>query len=78
MSRSRGSKRKHKPRVGRVNRIEVDKDGNVLIEEHDDGYYEENNYYPDGKLKRSYIHYANGVVEVENYAPSRKDDSEKQ
>ena len=68
---SKSKHRRRKARIGRVNRIEADENGNILVEEHDDGYYEENQYYPDGKLKRSYIRYSNGIVEVEHYAPSK-------
>ena len=45
----------------------MDKNGNTIYEEHDDGYWETNTYTPDGKLIQSACHYANGIVEVENY-----------
>lgn len=45
----------------------LDTNGNVVYEEHDDGYWEENIY--DGtKLVKSTSHYANGLIEVERYA----------
>lgn len=41
--------------------------GDIVYEERDDGYWEENIYTDDGKLIQSTSHYANGIVEVENY-----------
>lgn len=45
-----------------------DKSGNLLYEEHDDGYKEMNTYNNNGKLIRQEIHYSNGLVEVEHYS----------
>ena len=47
-----------------------DKNGNIIYEEHDDGYYERNTY-ENGKLARCEIHYSNGITEVEQYNVSR-------
>ena len=46
--------------------LKKDKDGNVIYEEDDDGYYERNTY-ENGQLVRCEIHYSNGITEVEHY-----------
>ena len=50
----------------KIIRQEKDSDGNVIYEQHDDGYYEYNTY-ENGRCIRSECHYSNGLVEVEQY-----------
>ena len=45
----------------------LDSKGNVVYEEHEDGYYEYNTYDESGNLIRSEQHYVNGLVEVEQW-----------
>ena len=45
----------------------LDSKGNVVYEEHDDGYREYNTYDDSGHLIRSEQHYRNGLVEVEQW-----------
>ena len=47
-----------------------DSNGNVVYEEHDDGYVEENTYQDD-KLIRSEQHYSNGIIEVEHFSDKK-------
>lgn len=47
-------------------KLEKDIDGNVIYEEHDDGFYERNTY-KNGKLIRCETHYSNGMKEIEHY-----------
>lgn len=44
-----------------------DSNGNIVYEEHDDGYVEEN-IYRNNKLIRSEQHYANGIIEIEHFS----------
>lgn len=46
--------------------------GDILYEEHSDGYYEINTYDLCGCLIRSEQHYANGIVEVEQWKGAGK------
>ena len=46
----------------------LNKYGDVVYEEHDDGYLEENEYNCNGKLIKSTCHYSNGLIEVEQFA----------
>lgn len=46
----------------------IDENGNLIYEEHDDGYKEYNEYYTDtNKLKKSVSCYSNGLIETEHY-----------
>lgn len=44
-----------------------DSNGNIVYEEHDDGYTEQNTYR-NNKLIRSEQHYANGIIEIEHFS----------
>lgn len=43
------------------------KDGNVVLEQHSDGFREESKYYK-GKLIRQVTKYSNGIIEIDHYA----------
>ena len=45
----------------------LDSRGNVVFEEHDDGFIEYNEYSINNTLVRSECHYPNGLVETEQY-----------
>ena len=52
--------------------LEKDKDGNIIFEQHVDGFQEESQYYK-GKLVRQLTKYGNGIIEVDHYAYSKED-----
>lgn len=47
--------------------LEKDEDGNIILEQHSDGFREESKYYK-GKLIRQVTKYSNGIVETDHYA----------
>ena len=49
-----------------INKVIKDSNGNVIYEEHDDGYTEHNTYI-NNKLARSEIRYSNGRIEIDHY-----------
>ena len=53
-----------------VTALEKDKDGNVIYQAHDDGFYEIITY-EQGQLVRQETHYSNGIVDVDHYNISR-------
>lgn len=50
--------------------LERDKDGNIIYEEHDDGFYERSTY-ENGQLVRQETHYSNGITDIDHYNVSR-------
>ena len=52
--------------------LEKDEDGNIILEQHSDGFREESYYYK-GKLIKQVTRYSNGVVEIDKYALPTED-----
>ena len=48
--------------------IERDANGNVILEERDDGFKEESTYDDNGRLIKIVTTYPNGIVETEQFA----------
>ena len=48
--------------------IERDINGNVILEERDDGFKEESTYDDNGRLIKIVTTYPNGIVETEQFA----------
>ena len=46
--------------------LEKDKDGNIILEQHKDGFREES-YYHKGKLVKQVTRYSNGIIETDHY-----------
>ena len=46
--------------------IEKDEDGNIILQQHTDGFREESEYYK-GKLIRQITRYSNGTIEIDHY-----------
>lgn len=47
--------------------LEKDENGNIILEQHSDGFREESQYYK-GKLIRQVTKYSNGIIETDHYA----------
>lgn len=47
--------------------LEKDEDGNIVLEQHSDGFREESQYYK-GKLVKQVTRYSNGLIETDHYA----------
>ena len=45
--------------------IEKDEDGNIILEQHSDGFREESEYYK-GKLVKQITRYSNGRIETDH------------
>ena len=43
-----------------------DEDGNIILEQHKDGFREESQYYK-GKLVKQTTRYSNGIIETDHY-----------
>ena len=52
--------------------LEKDKDGNIILEQHSDGFREESQYYK-GKLVRQITKYSNGITEIDHYTYPKED-----
>lgn len=52
--------------------LEKDEDGNIILEQHADGFREENQYYK-GKLVKQTTRYTNGIIETDYYAYPKED-----
>lgn len=46
--------------------LEKDQDGNIILEQHSDGFREESTYH-NGKLIKQVTRYPNGITETDNY-----------
>ena len=46
--------------------LEKDEHGNVILEQHSDGFREESKYH-EGKLIRQLTKYSNGIIELDHY-----------
>ena len=47
--------------------LKRDENGNIVLEQHSDGFREESYYYK-GKLVKQVTRYSNGIVEVDHYS----------
>ena len=52
--------------------LEKDENGNIVLEQHADGFREESEYC-NGKLVRQVTRYSNGIIETEHYAYNKED-----
>lgn len=52
--------------------LEKDKDGNIILEQHSDGFREESTYY-NGKLIKQVTRYSNGIIETDHYSYQKED-----
>ena len=52
--------------------LEKDGDGNIILEQHSDGFHEESQYY-NGKLIRQVTKYSNGIIETDHYSYPKED-----
>ena len=52
--------------------LEKDEDGNIILEQHSDGFREESEYR-NGKLIKQVTKYSNGIVEIDHYACNKDD-----
>ena len=52
--------------------LEKDEDGNIILEQHSDGFREESEYYR-GKLIKQVTKYSNGIIETDYYAYPKED-----
>ena len=52
--------------------LEKDEDGNIILEQHSDGFREESEYYK-GKLIKQVTRYSNGIVETVHYSIPKED-----
>ena len=53
--------------MNRECKIVKDKNGNIIYQEYPDGSYERNMYNENNKLIKNEFHYANGIVETQQY-----------
>ena len=52
--------------------LEKDENGNIILEQHSDGFREESEYC-DGKLIKRITKYSNGIIETEHYSHLKED-----
>ena len=52
--------------------LKKDEDGNIILEQHSDGFREESQYY-NGKLIRQVTKYSNGIIETDHYSYPKED-----
>ena len=52
--------------------LEKDENGNIIFEQHSDGFQEESQYHK-GKLVRQVTKYSNGIIETDHYSYPKED-----
>lgn len=52
--------------------LEKDEDGNIILEQHSDGFCEESYYYK-SKLIKQVTKYSNGIIETDHYSYPKED-----
>ena len=52
--------------------LEKDEYGNIILEQHSDGFREESKYYK-GKLIKQVTRYSNGYIETDHYSYPKED-----